>query len=87
MIGADRSNSFRSNGVDRTTNAACTGFSRLAINTGASSTESSDFAVQSVLVYNRTLTDADVFKVEAWLTSLQPVAVVLDPYNTAVRAK
>jgi hypothetical protein len=88
VIGTDRSNSFRSNGVDRTTRTgACAAFDRLAINTGAYPTESSDFAVQSVLVYNRTLTDADVFKVEAWLTSLQPVAVVLDPYNTAVRAK
>ena len=86
MIGTDRSNSFRSNGVDRTTrNGACAAFDRLAINPGNS--EHSDFAVRSVLVYNRTLTDADVMRVEAWLTSLQPVAVVVDPYNTAVRAK
>ena len=82
VIGADRSNSFRSNGVDRTTNAACTGFSRLAINTGASPTESSDFAVQSVLVYNRKLSDAEVLRVEAWLTSLQRA---FTPANLQVR--
>jgi hypothetical protein len=87
VIGADRSSSFRSNGVDRTTLNACAASDRLAINTGRYPYETSDFAVQSVLVYNRTLTDADVTKVELWLTSLQPVVVVVDPYNTAVRAK
>jgi hypothetical protein len=71
VLGSDRSNSFRSNGEGRTTNPECTVFDRLAINTGLIS-ETSDFAVQSVLVYNRRLTDADVFKVEAWLSSLQP---------------
>jgi hypothetical protein len=85
VIGTDRRNSFRSNGVDRTTNSFCHVFDRLAINTGKKSWEKSDFAVQSVLVYNRTLTDADVLMVEAWLTSLQPV--VLNPSNMAVRAR
>jgi alpha-tubulin suppressor-like RCC1 family protein len=87
VIGTDRSSSFRSNGADRTTSTTCAASDRLAINTGSHPSETSDFAVQSVLVYNRTLTDADVTKVEAWLTSLQPVVVVADPYNTAVRAK
>ena len=73
VLGTDRSNSFRSNGEDRTINsAACTAFDRLAINTGTQDGETSDFAVQSVLVYNRKLADADVLKVEAWLSSLQP---------------
>ena len=72
VLGTDRSNSFRSNGEDRTIIPACTVFDRLAINTGTASGETSDFAVQSVLVYNRRLTDADVMKVEAWLSSLQP---------------
>jgi hypothetical protein len=74
VLGTDRSNSFRSNGEDRTTNPECIVFARLAINTGFQGWggETSDFAVQSVLVYNRKLTDADVQKVEAWLSSLQP---------------
>jgi hypothetical protein len=73
VIGADRPRSFRSNGLDRTTNAAACDFpGRIAINAGMWATESSDFAVQSVLVYNRRLTDAEVMRVEAWLTSLQP---------------
>ena len=72
VLGTDRSNSFRSNGEDRTTNSVCTAFDRLAINTGLTSGETSDFAVQSVLVYNRKLSDADVQKVEAWLVVQQP---------------
>jgi hypothetical protein len=72
LIGTDRSNSFRSNGVDRSTEAQCDEFDRLMINSGGKKPDS-DFAVQSVLVYNRKLKDADVVKVEAWLTSLQPV--------------
>jgi hypothetical protein len=72
LMGTDRSNSFRSNGVDRTTKTVCAEFDRLTINSGGIKPDS-DFAIQSVLVYNRKLTDADVVKVEAWLTSLQPV--------------
>ncbi len=72
VLGTDRSNSFRSNGEDRTIIPACTVFDRLAINTGSASGETSDFAVHSVLVYNRKLFDTDVLKVEAWLSSLQP---------------
>jgi hypothetical protein len=75
VMGVDRSGSFRSNGVDRTKLfLPCLVFGSLAINTGSggSGVETSDFAVQSVLVYNRKLADADVLKVEAWLSSLQP---------------
>jgi hypothetical protein len=72
VLGTDRSNSFRSNGEDRTIKSDCAVFARLAINAGAESGETSDFALQSVLVYNRRLTNADVLKVEAWLSSLQP---------------
>ncbi len=72
VTGTDRSNSFRSNGVDRTMNAApCPAFDRLAINKGWDGNYS-DFAIQVMLVYNRRLSDSDVMRVEAWLTSLQP---------------
>jgi hypothetical protein len=75
VLGSDRRDRFRSNGVDRTTNAAneCQSFDRLAINTGAFTVNQSgsDFAIQSVLVYNVKLSDADVQRVEAWLNALQ----------------
>jgi hypothetical protein len=76
VVGTDRSDSFRSNGVDRTTNAAngCQAFDRLAINAGwyDGTVELSDFAIQSILVYNVKLSDADVQRVEAWLNTFQP---------------
>jgi hypothetical protein len=72
VLGADRSDSFRSNGVDRTTPNRCADFGRLAINTGFQEEEKSDFAVQYVIVYNRKLTDIEVMSVEAWLASQQP---------------
>jgi hypothetical protein len=68
LLGSDRSNSFRSNGKERASANACAAFDRLAINTG----EASDFAIQSLLVYNVKLSDADVQRVEAWLFSQQP---------------
>ncbi len=84
VIGTDRSNSFRSNGEDRTIKSDCAVFARLAINTGVEIIDTSDFAVQSVLVYNSKLTDADVLKVEAWLSSLQPA---FTPATLQVRAR
>ena len=76
VVGSDRSDSFRSNGVDRTTNATngCQAFDRLAINTGLFGIfpRVSDFAIQTILVYNVKLSDANVLRVEAWLNSFQP---------------
>ena len=79
VIGTDRSNSFRSNGKDRTVANTCTAtanFDRLVVNTGIygndGTTQASDFAIQSVLVYNVKLSDANVQRVEAWLQALQP---------------
>jgi hypothetical protein len=87
VLGSDRSDSFRSNGVDRTINAGngCqSSTSRLAINTGNLPSETSDFAIQSVLVYNVKLSDADVQRVEAWLNALQPS---FTPANLQARAR
>jgi hypothetical protein len=74
VIGADRSNSFRSNGVDRSLQplGSCAVFDRICINTGTVSNGATPFAIQSVLVYNRKLSDADVQRVEAWLQAQQP---------------
>jgi hypothetical protein len=69
VVSADRSDSYRSNGVDRTTNKNnnCAAYDRLAINAGYAAYDSSDFAVQTVLVYNRKLVDADIILLENWL--------------------
>jgi hypothetical protein len=87
VIGSDRSNSFRSNGVDRTTNdgASCSS-ARIAINSDYSGGQfaGSDFAIQSMLVYNVKLSDADVHRVEAWLNALQPA---FTPANLQARAR
>ena len=89
VVGSDRSNSFRSNGKERTSAGnTCAVFDRLVINTGYFSwalglgSEASDFAIQSVLVYNVKLSDADVQRVEAWLSAQQPV---FSPANMQVR--
>jgi hypothetical protein len=73
VVGSDRSNSFRSNGRSRTVAGAsgCAVFDRLAVNAGFVN-GASDFAIQSVLVYNAKLSDADVQRVEAWLQAQQP---------------
>ncbi len=76
VIGTDRSNSFRSNGKDRTIANTCAAFDRLVVNTGIYGndgvSQASDFAIQSVVVYNVKLSDDSVQRVEAWLQSLQP---------------
>jgi hypothetical protein len=68
VLGSDRSNSFRSNVVDRTISNGCQAFDTLSINTGFRGEESSDFAIHSILVYNVKLSDADVHQVESFLT-------------------
>ena len=83
VMGTDRSNSFRSNGVDRTTNSVCASFDRLAINTGPNA-EPSNWAIQSILIYSRKLADAEVLRVEAWLAAQQPS---FTPANLQARAQ
>jgi hypothetical protein len=63
VMASDRANSFRSNGVERKTTNSCVASNRLSINTG----ETSDFAIQIVLVYDRRLEDSEVLLVENWL--------------------
>jgi hypothetical protein len=85
VVGSDRSNSFRSNGKERTSAGnTCAEFDRVAINIGPIINEDSDFAIQSVLVYNVKLSDADVQRVEAWLSAQQPA---FTPANMQVRPK
>jgi hypothetical protein len=76
VVGSDRSDSFRSNGVNRHSSDynGCSTYDRLAINAGNAPGETSDFAIQSVLVYNVKLSDSDVQRVEAFLSGNQSCA-------------
>ena len=82
IIVSVRSDSMRFGGRDYTFNRnnGCTDTAKLAINAGLD--VFSDFAIQSVLVYNVKLSDADVQRVEAWLFSQQPA---FTPANIQVR--
>ena len=89
VVGSDRSNSIRINGNEKASAGnTCAVFDRLVINTGYTSwalgvgSEGSDFAIQSVLVYNVKLSEADVQRVEAWLIAQQPS---FTPANMQVR--
>ena len=70
LIGSDRSNSFRSNGKERAVSNTCATFDRLTVNNGITN-QNSDFAIQSILVYNVKLSDSDVQRVEGWLQAQQ----------------
>jgi hypothetical protein len=74
LLGSDRSDSYRSNGkaTPYSGSGCATSYDRICINTGYVPAETSDFAIQSVLVYNVKLSDADVQRVEAWLNVFQP---------------
>jgi hypothetical protein len=67
IVASDRTNSFRSNGVERKTANSCVSGVRMSINRGPFN-ENSDFAIQIILVYNRRLSDSEVFAVENWLS-------------------
>jgi hypothetical protein len=71
VAASDRMNSFRSNGVERTIGNSCVASVRMSINTGNSPTQTSDFAIQIILVYNRRLSDSEVISVEKWLSIFQ----------------
>ena len=73
IIVSVRSDSLRFGGRDITSNRnnGCTNTAKLAINP-TNQGDWSDFAIQSVLVYNVKLSDADVQRVEAWLSAQQP---------------
>ena len=89
LLGSDRSDSYRSNGKATPYSGCASVFDRICINTGYVEAEKSDFAIQSVLVYNVKLSDADVQRVEAWLFAQQPAFTPANlqvcPYPEALR--
>jgi hypothetical protein len=67
LLSTDRRNSFRVNG--RETCPGCSSyapFGRLAVNP-PDKDQKSDFAIQTIVIYNGRLVDSDVDAVEAWL--------------------
>ncbi len=80
-----RSDSLRFSGEDVTSNRqnGCTSTARLAINNCSYPCgDYSDFAIQSVLVYDVKLSDNNVQRIEAWLQAKQPT---FTPANMQVR--
>ena len=69
FVATDRGNSFRSNSVEKVDQSkqSCQRFSEPQDLTVNLNSEVSDFAIQSVLLYNRRLTDSEAASVESWL--------------------
>jgi hypothetical protein len=71
FIATDQNNLFRSAGVNRTTGTSGSpSFARLTINGGFQNSEFSDWAVATVLVYNRTLNNTEITSVESHLAGI-----------------
>jgi hypothetical protein len=71
VIGTDQSKMFRSNRTDRTTapDAGTQKLTQLCINTGANSSQFSDWAVKEILFYDRELRDIHIKQIEDYLDS------------------
>jgi hypothetical protein len=77
--GTDQSNLFRSNGVSRVTDTNVSGTtSQITVNYGKyttennESSESSDWAIKEVLIYNRKLSAEEIVKVENYFEYMYP---------------
>jgi len=70
VLSTDQNSLYRSLGRTRgTTGAGSPSFDRLAINTGNSPADISDFSIQGMMVYNRTLTAAEYRMAEDYLAN------------------
>lgn len=68
VVSSDQINKYRAQSVDFTTGTAGSpGYGRIGLNYGLKTAEYSTWAVAEVLVYNRTLTDAELASVENYL--------------------
>ena len=72
VLSTDQNGLYRVNGVQKSTNAGGSGYSQLAINSayGSYGPELSDWAVAAVVVFNRTLSAAEITTMESWLSQL-----------------
>jgi len=68
IVSTDMMNVYRSNKTNRTTQqTTTTGTLTLSVNSGLQTTERSDWAVATVVAYNRNLTLSEVLQMENWL--------------------
>jgi hypothetical protein len=70
FVATDRGDSFRSNSYEKaaSTKLGCQRFTEpQTLTVNQNSNEVSDFAIQSVLIYNRRLSDIEAASVESWL--------------------
>lgn len=87
VLSTDQNSLYRSQRVDRTNASPGTpSYDRIAINVGNSPSEVSDWACAFALVYNRTLTTAEIVSVENWITARYSLATTyvsttIDPFT------
>lgn len=67
VISTDQNTKYRSQGIDRTTVTGPNASAQLFINAGYGLGEGSDWACAEVIVYNRTLSAAEITNVESYL--------------------
>ena len=70
VISSDQNNLYRSQGYQRGTGGGTDApqtYSQLCINTGVAASETSDWSIASVVVFNRTLSTTEIQNVEKWL--------------------
>jgi hypothetical protein len=81
VISTDQNSLYRSNGDDRTIASPGTpSYDRIGLNQGVYTAEYSDWSVAEVLVYNRTLSLAEIQSVESYLVSRYPTLNI--PFDT-----
>ena len=86
MLSTDQNGLYRSNGVLKSTSAGYSGYSQLAVNSAGSSNGAaaiipSDWAIAAAIVFNRTLSSAEITMMENWLSQLYGLtATVSAPY-------
>lgn len=76
VISSDQNNLYSSQGYQRGTGGGTDApqtYSQLCINTGVAASETSDWSIASVVVFNRTLSTTEIQNVEKWLNILYNV--------------
>lgn len=83
--GTDQNNLYRSDGVDRTTGSAGSPSWTVPLSVNGYTGEESDWAIATVMVYNRTLSLSEMISVERYLSLTYPTIpyyTFLHVYNT-----
>ena len=69
LLSTDQNGLYRANGVQRSTGVApgSPSYGQIAVNSGTVSSEVSSWALAAVVVFNRTLSEAEIDAVEEWM--------------------